>query len=372
MRSPTQLSAIGLEVESVDDPADKLGAFTRRAHPRGQAASQRRQAAGRAGRGREGRAAARGRVRRAQRARRPDRRVRAARHLHSRHRRSRSRRSPCAASCRTACCARSASWSSPTSHQGIIELPAEHGEQRRRALRRRDGPRRSRVRGEADAQPARLHGRARHRARSRRRRPRHAEAGEDDHRASRATYDCPVDIKLEFSKEASDACPCFAGALHQGRQERPVAGLAAAAPQGGRPAAHQRAGRRDQLHQPRSRPAAARLRRRQAQGRHPRAARQDGREVPRPRRQGARGRRDHVRDRRRQRPRSGFGGIMGGEASGCTDATDERADRVRLLRSAAHGRDGPQDRPRDATRAIASSAASIRPSSCRASISPRR
>ena len=40
----------------------------------------------------------------------------------------------------------------------------------------------------------------------------------------------------------------------------------------------------------------------------------------------------------------GFGGILGGEDTGVTDATHERADRVRLLRSAAHGRDGPQGR----------------------------
>ena len=48
--------------------------------------------------------------------------------------------------------------------------------QGRRALRRRPGPQRSGHRGEADAEPARLHRRARHRARSRRRRPRHAQA----------------------------------------------------------------------------------------------------------------------------------------------------------------------------------------------------
>ncbi len=42
----TKLSAIGLEVESVTDPAEKLGAFRIRAHRRSQEASQRRQAAG--------------------------------------------------------------------------------------------------------------------------------------------------------------------------------------------------------------------------------------------------------------------------------------------------------------------------------------
>ena len=31
-------------------------------------------------------------------------------------------------------------------------------------------------------------------------------------------YDCPVDIKLEFPKEARDACPCFAGRYITRRQ----------------------------------------------------------------------------------------------------------------------------------------------------------
>ena len=66
----------------------------------------------------------------------------------------------------------------------------------------------------------------------------------------------------------------------------------------------------------------------------------------------------------------GFGGILGGEDTGCTHDDQEHADRVRLLRSAAHGRHRPQGRHQSAMRAIASSAASIRPSSCRASISP--
>ena len=39
-----KLSSIGLEVESVDDPAEKLGAFTRRARAGRQAASQCRHA----------------------------------------------------------------------------------------------------------------------------------------------------------------------------------------------------------------------------------------------------------------------------------------------------------------------------------------
>ena len=87
------------------------------------------------------------------------------------------------------------------------------------------------------------------------------------------SFDCPIDIKLEFSEGGARRLPVFAGRYIKGVSNGAVAGLAAAAPQGGGPAAHQRAGRRHQLHQPRSRPAAARLRRRQAEGRHPRTPR---------------------------------------------------------------------------------------------------
>ena len=114
-------------------------------------------------------------------------------------------------------------------------------------------------------------------------------------------YDCPVDIKLEFPREAADACPCFAGRYISGVKNGPAPAWMQQRLKAVGLAADQCAGRRDQLHQPRSRPAAARLRRRQAQGRHPRAPRQEGREIPRPRRQDLRGRRDHVRDRRRSR-----------------------------------------------------------------------
>ena len=30
------------------------------------------------------------------------------------------------------------------------------------------------------------------------------------------TYDCPIEIKLEFSRETSNACPCFAGRYIKG------------------------------------------------------------------------------------------------------------------------------------------------------------
>ena len=69
-------------------------------------------------------------------------------------------------------------------------------------------------------------------------------------------YDCPIDIRLDFPKEARDACPCFAGRYIRGvrngaapawmQQRLKAVGLQA----------DQRAGGRDQLHQ--SRPRAAR------------------------------------------------------------------------------------------------------------------
>ncbi len=129
--------------------------------------------------------------------------------------------------------------------------------------------------------------------------------------------------------------------------------------------ADQCAGRRHQLHQPGSRPPAARLRRRQAQGRRVVA------------RLGKAGEKflgldgkehnvddDDVRHRRRHRP-LGLGGIIGGEASGSTDAT-RRTFFIECgaLRSAAYGRDGAARPASSPMRAIASSAASIRNRCC--------
>ena len=109
--------------------------------------------------------------------------------------------------------------------------------------------------------------------------------------------------------------------LHPRRQQRRLARLDAAAPEGGGPAPHQRAGRRHQLHQPGSRPPAARLRRRQARRRHPRAPRPEGREIRR-----ASTARTHEADETMcviadDRAVLGFGGILGGEDTGCTHET---------------------------------------------------
>ena len=107
-----KLALIGLDVESVDDPAAKLEGLHHRPRGRGQAPSQRRQAAGVQGRHRLRRG--RGGVRRPQRQDRHDRRVRAHRQLHPRHRDHAGGASPCAASSPRACWCRSGSWSCPT------------------------------------------------------------------------------------------------------------------------------------------------------------------------------------------------------------------------------------------------------------------
>jgi phenylalanyl-tRNA synthetase beta chain len=72
---------------------------------------------------------------------------------------------------------------------------------------------------------------------------------------------CPTPIKLEFSKETRDACPVFAARCVKGVVKRPVARVAAEPPQGRGPAPYQCDCRRDELHQSGSRPSAACLRR---------------------------------------------------------------------------------------------------------------
>ena len=293
-----KLSSIGLEVESVDDPGKKLGAFTiarvleAKQHPNADRLRVCKVDTG----SRRGR----GRVRRAQRQDRHDRRVRADRQLHPRHQDHARGASPCAASSPTACWCRSASSSSPTttraSSSSTPSSASKLGQRYADVLGLADPvievkltpnrPDCTGVRGIARDLAAAGLGKLK---------PEKKITGVE------GDYDCPVDIKLEFPDRGARRLPVLRRPLHPRRQERRRAGLDAAAAEGGRPAADQCAGRRDQLHQPRPRPAAARLRRRQAQGRHPRAARQEGREVRRPRRQDPRGRRDHVRDRRRSR-----------------------------------------------------------------------
>ena len=114
-------------------------------------------------------------------------------------------------------------------------------------------------------------------------------------------YDCPVDIELEFPKEARDACPCFAGRYIRGVNNgaspawmqqrlkavglRPINALVDVTNyislDRGRP-----------LHVYDADKLMGAIRARLGT---------QGREIRRPRRQDARGRRDHVRDRRRPR-----------------------------------------------------------------------
>ena len=81
------------------------------------------------------------------------------------------------------------------------------------------------------------------------------------------------------------AVPGLRPAAGQGRQERPLARLAAEAADGHRPAADQRAGRHHQLHHLRPRPAAACVRRRQGARQSHRAPRAQRRDAARARRQ---------------------------------------------------------------------------------------
>ncbi len=337
-----------------------------RPRARGQAPPQRRQAAGVQGRHRLRRG--RGRVRRPQRQDRHDRRVRADGQLHPRHQDHAGGQARARRRLATACWSPSASSSSPTitraSSSSTPSSASKLGERYADVLGLSDPvldvkltpnrPDCTGVRGIARDLAAAGLGKLKPEKKISRRRGR---------------LRLPRRHRARVPQGGARRLPLLRRPLHQGRQQRRLTGLDAAAPQGRRPAPHQRAGRRHQLHQPRPRPAAARLRRRQAHRRHPRPARPQGREIRRPRRQDARGRRHHVRDRRRPR-RAGLRRHPRRRGHRLHGSHQERADRVRLLRSAAHRRHGPQGRHRLATRAIASSAASTRPSSCRASTSP--
>ena len=73
--------------------------------------------------------------------------------------------------------------------------------------------------------------------------------------------ECPVDIKLEFSKETASACPVFAGRVVRNVKNGPSPAMAAEPLEGNRAAPHQRPRRCHELYLLRPRPAAARLRR---------------------------------------------------------------------------------------------------------------
>ena len=73
----------------------------------------------------------------------------------------------------------------------------------------------------------------------------------------KGSFPNPVPIKLDFDKETAERLPGVCRARDQRREERAEPGVAAAAPEGDRASADQRAGRYHQLHFLRPRPAAA-------------------------------------------------------------------------------------------------------------------
>ena len=223
-------------------------------------------------------------------------------------------------------------------HDGIIDLPADAPVGKSYvewAAHQRSGHR-----DQPHAQPARLHRRQRHRARSRRHLDRRlqgppAQAGE-------GRVPLPGHGHARFRRDAL-AVPGLRPAPGQGRQERPLARLAAEAAHGDRPAPDQRAGRHDQFHHLRPRPPAACVRRRQGQRQSHRAPRQERRDVSRARRQDLHARRRHVRDRRREGRRIAcrHHGRRGDRLFGDDDG---RADRIGAVGRRQHRADRAQAR----------------------------
>jgi phenylalanyl-tRNA synthetase beta chain len=156
-------------------------------------------------------------------------------------------------------------------------------------------------------------------------------------------FECPVDIKLEFPKEARDACPCFAGRYLKGVKNGPApAWMQQRLKAVGLRPINALVDVTNYISMDRGRPLhvydADKLK-----GAIRARLGKKGETFAGPRRQDARGRRDHVRDRRRSRrarlrrhPRRRGDGLHRGD--------HERPHRVRLLRSAAHGRHRPQGR----------------------------
>ncbi len=81
----------------------------------------------------------------------------------------------------------------------------------------------------------------------------------EGHLRRRRRIRLPIEVKLSFSKDTANACPVFAARLMKGVKNGPSPDWLQSPAQGGRAAADQCAGRRDELHQPGSGPAAARL-----------------------------------------------------------------------------------------------------------------
>jgi phenylalanyl-tRNA synthetase beta chain len=155
-------------------------------------------------------------------------------------------------------------------HEGIIDLDGDFAVGTPGG--RRAGPRRSRDPRQRDAQPA---GRARRlRDRPRPRRQGLGRLAPLKVEKVAGGYDSPVSVRIADTARLPDVRrPAFPRA-----SQRAVAGLDAGPPQGHRLAPHLGAGRHHQLRHVRLCPAAARLRRRQADRRHHRQAVAAGRD----------------------------------------------------------------------------------------------
>ena len=153
-------------------------------------------------------------------------------------------------------------------HDGIIDLPADApvGD----GLRQIRRPRRRGARHQSDAEPAGLHRRQRRGARPRRDRHRHVQGTHA--KAGQGRIPLPGVGEARLRPDPS-AVPGVRAPPRARRQERPVAGVAAEAAQGHRPAPDQRAGRHHQLHHLRPRPAVARVRRQEGERQSRRAPR---------------------------------------------------------------------------------------------------
>ena len=273
-----KLSMIGLEVEGVEDRAKELAPFTvayvkeaRQQHPTRTAlrvcivdTGSRRSAGG---------------LRRAQRAHRHDRRLRAGGQLHPRHRHGAEARRDSRRGLQRHAGAPSARWALSDEHEGIIELETDAPPSARpsprcwaSAIRSSRSPSRrtAATAWACAASPATW-----------RRRVWAASRSWDEPKIP-GSFESPIKWRRDLAGEDGAALPLCGRALLPGCQERPLAQVDAGPPARHRPPPHFGAGRHHQLRDLRPEPAAARLRRRQGEGRRhhapgPRRARKSSR-----------------------------------------------------------------------------------------------
>ena len=129
-------------------------------------------------------------------------------------------------------------------------------------------------RGQPHAEPPRRRFHPRHRSRSRGRG--HRQARGKPIAPVRAGFPCPRRVQLDFAPADAKLCPRFRAASRSRREIRSLARLHAKAAESDRPSPDQRACRHHQLHDVRSRAAAARLRREEGHGRDHGAPRREG------------------------------------------------------------------------------------------------